>query len=530
MPVGIGQAIALGNLAQVDRSKPFTNAVLNRQKLDLADQERRAKQRQQEQEQQKQLKSMLKFGKGGFTPFFQEQAAKIASEGVQKQIQYLNEGNQISMMNEGAKMEAQLEDLKQQQDATTKFLELKKQGFLIPKELEQGFSGIRSQNEKGIQDFLTKNPQYQEIVKYDPASGSYSFNPVKDIDLNKAYDASIRENESQMTQSKFIKGVDNNTSLYELSLSPDQVTSIAASYGTNPEYVRNLKLKEPAKFQKEIAAIQTSMPELSADQIETIAASKIAEESLQTRNKKVHFETKAQPNNFNINLGSGLNYNNNGASPAGGNTTTIKRPLTLNGQTKLIDVPVVTGNTYGFKPVSVLSLKSDGFINANGNEKITGQTLQETKTGSALPMPIATKRFKNSKSGDIIEVGEIVDEKQLQSMIDQGAVKWVPMFPVNSKGKNKNDEEVTISAFVPVENIAQQVIVSQSKDDAPVTQKSIQNAIDEAADRNSKLPKVKGQTTTKTVKHPLPTGKPRRGKKNGVWYTWSEETGKYEPE
>lgn len=241
---------------------------------------------------------------------------------------------------------------------------------------------------------------------------------------------------------------------------------------------------------------------------------------------------KSQPNNFNINLGGGLNYNN-GPSPAGGNATSIKRPLTLDGQTKLVDVPVVTGNTYGFKPVTVLSLKSDGFINANGNEKITGQTLQETKTGSALPVPVATKRFKNSKTGDIIEVGEIVDETQLESMTNQGAVQWRAMFPVNAVGKNRSGEEITISAFVPVENIAQQVIVSQSKDDAPVTQQSIQNAINESSERNKKLPKSNKGTQPKTPpksKYPLPAGRPRRGKKGGAWYVWDENTGTYIPE
>lgn len=512
MAVGLGQAIALGNLATVSRDKPFTNAVMNRQRFDLADQAQQAKAKQQAQEQQKQLNNLLKFGEGGFTPFYQEQAAQIANQGLQKQIEYRSKGDQINMMSEAAKMKAQLDDLKLQDEATRKFLALKKEGYLIPKELEQGFSGVRSQNEGGIQEFLKKNPQYNNIVKYDPVSKVYSFNPIKDIDLNKAYDTSIRDNESQMTEAKHIRSIDNNTSLYELSLSPQQISTIAASYGTNPEYVNNLKLKEPNKFQTELANTQKAMPEISLDQAESIAAAKIAEENLLTRNKKAHFETKAQPQRP---------YNDPNANP--------KNAVNLAVTTTSQDVinPIFGAN----RPVTTVHISTPlkgenekstfeahtAFINNNGTKQtvslkgkpISGSVIEIAS--SPDPKNPNRKEVYAVIESDVLTNKEINPEKYAAVLAKKGNKLTLEEKQLVDEANNKSKQLY----YVPLRDVAKNLQAELKR----YNQTDIINNIEKAI--GIKYSDYTGETTTKS-------SKPKTVVQNGITYTLNPQTGQYE--
>lgn len=185
-----------------------------------------------------------------------------------------------------------------------------------------------------------------------------------------------------------------------------------------------------------------------------------------------------------------LNQNN------GGSAIVMKRPITVNGKAQQKEFNVPVGTTYSYKPVDIQALRGDDLINLDGNIPLKGQSIQEVKTGNAVVVPIATKRLVDKNTGDVINVGEVVDEKRLKTAIDNGGVEYQPMLSVSGKVKNRFGKTSDVSALAPVSKHGNAVMLSQSKDDVPGTQQQLQSSIDEANKKNSELKHVPSKTYT----------------------------------
>lgn len=485
----LGEAISLGNLASIDRSKPFTQAVMRRQALDMSQEEKRAKEEAEKKKRVDDIISKIDFGKGGYLPHFQEQAARITGGGIEEQLSAAKRGDQLGMAESKSRMYRQLEELSLQQDAAKQFLSnADKMG--LPKDVVDAFGERYSTGNPKLNAFLNKNPQYKELITVSP-EGQYTFNPVEKVDLKKAYDSTITSLESNMANPKYVKDLDNNTAIFELSASPDEIAISAVGLARDPSYRSNLRLQEPQRYAQELAKITQVHPELPPDQAELLAAGAIAEQELQSRNKKIHYETRFIPTDVNVNLDPNV-----AATPSGiGNQTTIKKKLAVpdgKGGFKYEskDIAVESGAPQGFKVVKVLNARGDDYINLNGGKRMKGQSIQSVDIGNARPYPVATKKMKD-KLGKVIEAGEVVTSDQMQSLIDQDAIEYIPMFEGLADSKDGDGKKIQVSVLVPASKARSSVLLSQSKDDIELTDQSIKRAVDEANKLNSELPKRK---------------------------------------
>lgn len=399
--IGVGEAIALGNVAQVDRSKPFTNAVLNKQKFDLAKEEKKAKERDRVAQEQKTLAGMLNFGQKGFSPFYAEEGSKIIAEGTQKQLDAHRSNDYIGLLQAKDNMLQQLDSLKMQDDELKNFKGLKKQGFIIPPELENAISQPRSVGHPQLQKLLAEKPEYNSIVNYDKETGNYSFNPVKDINLGNSYDNIINKNADQMTETKFIRKLVDGSSLYEMSLSPLQLTHIASAMATDPDILSNAKFKHPAEFKKYYQEAKEELPELPENQLEATAGAKLFKQELNTRNRKPHF---VYPNN-----------NNNNPQP-------IPSPVYGNATAIIIQHPNVAGVEKDYPATSEYHA-------------------QVELTNGAFP----TSMIRDAKSG------KKVSSKDPLTILKSGDVE---VYPIYKEGTKSTDGKIDLSGrIVPNEVI-----------------------------------------------------------------------------
>lgn len=490
----VGAGLALGNLATPDRRHVFTESVMRQQNIDLQKEQKKAQEAAKKAALQQQLGGLIQTGEGGFSPFYAEQANKIASQGLADQYGAYQNGNQVGIIASRGQMKQQLDNLKKEDDALKAAQGLEQQGFIMPDKIKAALNKPYSQGHKEIQEELKIHPEYNNIINYNPDTGGYSFNPVKKIDLEDLYSKKIEENAPSMTQFEKMADIDNNTSRYKLFLDPKQVSNISASIVADPSYIPNLKLQQPELFNKtvqEYLNIDKGAPIQAAEQM---AAAKIAHDNLESKNSRVHYDTKHIQDQYGANSVTPIPPSNDNQSKQ----FTIKRQLTVNGNKTQHDFNVPTGDSNGFKATKILTMKADDFINTNGNKKMKGQSVQNVEAGSATAMPVATKKITFS-TGDVIEPGELVDDRQMKVMEEQDAVEWRPMVPVIAEGKDRNGKKTGISAVVPADKIQSSLLISQSKDDVPATSEMLTRAADEATKKNEEIrSRRKGGKNNKT--------------------------------
>jgi hypothetical protein len=166
---------------------------------------------------------------------------------------------------------------------------------------------------------------------------------------------------------------------------------------------------------------------------------------------------------------------------------------------------VSTGNFYGFKPVEILNTQTDGVVDIETNESVTlpqGNTFDMIKVGDASAMPIATKSF-TTKSGVTYKKGQVVDDKAVAGLTQDGLVEYQPMIKgqVSYKVGGNDGYNVTKSVVIPANNISRSVLISAGQSDAEPTSESINLAVKEAremTDNLRKRKKISGQPSKPT--------------------------------
>ena len=231
------------------------------------------------------------------------------------------------------------------------------------------------------------------------------------------------------------------------------------------------------------------------------------------KDKLIGEDQPSKSSNFNFG-GKGLEYDINGFPRA----DKINIKVKTNGGIQQRQVS--TGNFYGFKPVEILNTKTDGVVDIETNEPVklsSGNTFDMIKVGDVSAMPIATANF-TTKTGVTYKKGQVVDDKAVAGLTQNGLVEYQPMIKGQVTYKVGKYSE-TKSVIIPANNISRSVLISAGTTDTEATGESIKLAIKEAKEMSDNLrnrKKISGQpskptqpSSTKPIQNPLVTKKSR---------------------
>lgn len=515
MAIGIGESISLGNIATPDRSQPITNAIIRKQNLDLKQKAQDAKQAELDRKRDEDIASMMQV-KGGFLPYHQEEATNLVSKGYGAMMgaETPIERNSIAQH-----LKFNTENLLAENNQLAQNLNTARGKGLVPDKVFEIFNMPKSKADKAYDEYVKTNPEIQEIV-YKTPEGKLQFNPVEKVDLRKVYDDSVQKLKETAIPKKDANGnwekvkMLDNTYQFRSIADPAAVNQTAVELAHDANFGSNVRISQPkeykAAYDKLAADAVKGGMQVTHDDLKIAATAQVIKKSIEEKAiyNDIRGENQAKTE-FNF---SGFG-NRQPIDPFNANkSNTIPVKVTVvGGGTEIRKVPL--GNTNSFKTVSIINTKPAGAINADDNTLSEGTIFEKVDVGDVVPVPIATTDMYDKNTGVRYKKGQMVDEKSIKGLTQNGMVEYVPMFKAIGTYKNRT-RTATKSILVPAAGTADAVVASQAKDDAPMTASQIQNAFNEAKELNLKL--SKGKSAGNTVAPASLKGKTYKGlDKNG---------------
>lgn len=496
MAINLGEAIGLGNIARVERDRPFTNAVVRKQNLDLQERASRAKQGEANKKRQEEMDSMLQV-KGGFLPYYQEQAKKIASDAYSRMMAS-NSFTEKSAIAQQAKFDA--ENLMSENNQLVQNLQTARGKGLVPDKVFGIFNLPASQADKVYEEYKATNPEIEELV-FRNQNGALQFNPVEKVDIKGAYSKAVNDlKEGAVPQlDKSGNWVNekmlDNTFRFKSTADPIALNQYAATLASDPNFGTNVRVSQPKEYKAEFDRILAEQKKLGGDidfdNLKLAATAAVIKKSIEPMAKYNDIRSKPEPNNFNMDMGFGGNpvktdpfiANDKNSLPIEvelqdkenkGRKFSEKRSISL-------------GNTNSFKMVSILSTKPAGAIDVDKNEPVKGTVFEKVDVGDIVPVPIAQMDITDKNTGVSYKKGQMVDSESVKGLGVEGLVAYVPMFKAIGTYKDSEKRTQTKSMFVPADGTSDAVYASQSKDDKGFTKAKIQSAMNEAKQLNRTL-------------------------------------------
>lgn len=501
----IGEAIGLGNIARVDRDRPFTNAVIRKQNLDLQDRAARAKQQEEAKKQKQQIQGMIKGLDKSVIPYYQEDLQKVITEGMSNQMIAAETGNQMGVSIANQNMINEANNIVQKSKDAEEILKAKQQGYYVPKVAEMVLSGKKSDAQKnyiqGLSEEGGANVVFQLSEKGDPI-----FIRAKQYDIDDFVKKDVRDLSDRMQMVKKTNDIDANTGEFLYQLPQEDIMALSDSKSKDPDVIVNLKIKDKAQFDTELANVLKKTPSLNPLIAQQEAAKNVLLQKYNAANSEYRKESKSQSNNFNIDMGFGGT-----PEPTNPFIANDKNSLPVIIQTKAGNVKrnVSLGNTNSFKMVSILSTKPAGAIDVDKNQPVKGTVFEKVDVGDIVPVPIAQRDITDKNTGVSYKKGQMVDFESVKGLGMEGLVAYVPMFKAIGTYKDSEKRTQTKSMFVPASGTSDAVYASQSKDDKGMTKAQIQSAMNEAAQLNRTL-------SARFKKQATPSNSGNKGKKIAV--------------
>jgi hypothetical protein len=501
----IGEAIGLGNIARVDRDRPFTNAVIRKQNLDLQDRAARAKQQEEAKKQKQQIQGMIKGLDKSVIPYYQEDLQKVITEGMSNQMIAAETGNQMGVSIANQNMINEANNIVQKSKDAEEILKAKQQGYYVPKVAEMVLSGKKSDAQKnyiqGLSEEGGANVVFQLSEKGDPI-----FIRAKQYDIDDFVKKDVRDLSDRMQMVKKTNDIDANTGEFLYQLPQEDIMALSDSKSKDPDVIVNLKIKDKAQFDTELANVLKKTPSLNPLIAQQEAAKNVLLQKYNAANSEYRKESKSQSNNFNIDMGFGGT-----PEPTNPFIANDKNSLPVVIQTKAGNVKrnVSLGNTNSFKMVSILSTKPAGAIDVDKNQPVKGTVFEKVDVGDIVPVPIAQRDITDKNTGVSYKKGQMVDSESVKGLGMEGLVAYVPMFKAIGTYKDSEKRTQTKSMFVPASGTSDAVYASQSKDDKGMTKAQIQSAMNEAAQLNRTL-------SARFKKQATPSNSGNKGKKIAV--------------
>jgi hypothetical protein len=508
----IGEAIGLGNIARVERDRPFTNAVVRKQNLDLQERAARAKQQEEAKKQKQQIQGMVKGFDKSVIPYYQEDLQKVITEGINNQMVAANSGDQIGVTMAYQNMVNASNDLIQKSDKAQEILKAKQQGYYLPKVAETVLSGKKSDAATAYAKGISEEGG-ADIVFQLSETGDPIFIRAKQYDIDDFVKKDVRDLSDRMQVFKKTHDIDDNTAEYLYKLPQEDIMALSDSKSKDPDVIVNLKIKDKKMFDKELDAVISKNPNLNPLIAQQEAAKSVLLQKYNAANSEYRKESKSQSNNFDIDMGFGGT-----PEPTDPFIASDKNSLPVVVQTKagsvgvggnVVKKNVSLGNTNSFKMVSILSTKPAGAIDVDKNEPVKGTVFEKVDVGDIVPVPIAQRDITDKNTGISYKKGQMVDSESVKGLGMEGLVLYVPMFKAIGTYKDSEKRTQTKSMFVPASGTADAVYASQSKDDKGFTRSKIQSATKEAEQLNRTL-------SARFKKQATPSNSGNKGKKVAV--------------
>lgn len=505
-----GQALALGNLAKPDTTKVFTQAAMNKQRMNLAEKAAKAKQAEEERKIRKDMESKIKLDTKGFDPLFQEDARMLATDYFVKAKQAADAGDGLALNAYTAQANSALANLQKENEQFRNTLTDMERNGISNTEISKLLNLPKKEAVAYYEQLRQNKPEVEAIVGFDPNTGRFGANYIKNLEFDKEINSilprlkegSIPVIDKKTGKQEFVQS--GNQKIYKWQVSPEAASETANLLVSDRDGVYNAMIKYPKEYQANYAAIQQDLEaqgkQLDPEEVKFLAARETVKNQVQKLGKYSREQSDWRPrepksdNNFNR---TPL-YLDDAGMPG---TDKINITVTTKDGKRTRQIGV--GNFYGFKAVEILNTQTNDVIDIGNNEPVKlpeGNTFDMIKVGKTVAMPIAQKDF-TTKSGVSYKKGQLVDEKAVRGLTQNGLVRYEPRVEgqVSYKvGGGGSSYTVTKSVVIPAKNIRRAVEISSGATDQKQTALSFDYAEQEAQELNDALYRRKKISTQPT--------------------------------
>lgn len=527
-----GQALALGNLARPDTTKVFTQAAMNKQRLDLADKAAKAKQAEEERKMRKDMESKIGLDAKGFDPLYQDDAKQIATDYFVKAKQAADAGDYTALNAYKQQANSELANLQKENEQFRNTLTDMERSGISNKEISKILSMPKKDAMTYYEQLRQSRPETEAIVGFDPNAGRFSANYIKNLDLNERVNSFIPQmkessipNLDEKGQQKRVKV--GNDVYYEWKIKPEAADAEARMIASDKDGVYNIMVKYPKQYRDNYALVakeqeakgQTTDPAM----LQFEAARLTMKNELEAKGTY-----KTMDAGLRASRGSGRGITRS-IEPIGGAAATPFKVKVLSKDGKEMETETVAYR------ITQLPIQNGGFSTADIKDAKTGkpynskEALTFFKTGVGAVMPFYKKGAKGKdKNGKVYDLGgQPVDGSVIDS--EAASIEYKPVIIGQT-----NDAKAPDQVFIELDANPQimNVLKKGSVGDEEQTMYDVNQIMQEAKAKNRELqqrlskkgttvqPKGTAKQTTKTV--PLTKIKGLVGKAGYEGYTEKE--------
>lgn len=502
----IGSAMALGTLAHPDNTKVFTNAVMNKQKLDLLDEARKAKEAAAAKKLHDEMLSKVTIGQEALLPIYQKDAAEITARGMADGYAAARRGDWASLNQAKMDAEAKLKGLKQVSDEQAKILNDNTSYASTNPEVRSAFYNVNGRD--SIAQLNKKNPHFSVITGIDQNNGMPTLNNVKQINQD-TYFKELNSSPNEFDQPVFENGKHKftqtaNSRDYQWQQSPAMLKRKTEISAQNKDLVANIALSPQFVGEVEKVSKDPKNANLTSAQIEDVAMNNIiyhGHNKTVGKSEGIYHPPERSGNeetgvsdvtpNAKLLLGYQASRNLGDIKDYKGNVIT---PAHTSNEIAVRESSKGSGST--FKPVKVQTGGSSTIISTNDNNPVNFTDVSEHTYGQMVVKPTVK--------------GKVVPDSFLQNPEIAKQVKWAVFATgtkpekipqVNDKGKITYTTVGEEPIYRPISEVKQAIYSAQTKAGKSKFQKNLQAHIDEAAQLNGETPATtsKGKTISSSL-------------------------------
>lgn len=497
----LGQALALQSEFRPDTTPLLTRAADKLGDINLKKTIAKQKAEEAKQKELQNLYSAIKLDTPKISQHFIPEARDLYAKSLMGMMEAANKGDRFEVERLKGEANMLLNNIAMQSEASAKFLESEKQGFIVPQEVKVAFAMPKQQGQEYLKDLFNKKPELRGLVDINEY-GDYTFNNVKNLNVEDDLVETISKNERLLapTGKKVVNyRTKDEEEIYRIP--DDKIQEFSIIKSQDPELRANILLKDREKLEEYTQKAQAAKPSMTAEEAAEVGLQNYLFDKLQKVNeKRIKSNIPQKGGGFNFAFGGGkeLDFDNNDI-PRGGSLP-LKLSGVKDGRKLDFEGQVATGNPYGFKMVTIGGTNSDGVIDIKNNSQLGGKTFQKVEAFEAVSVPVATKDFTTSR-GIKYKKGQMIDRNSVNVAVKDGFAQYQPMIKGIATYKEKDnygggDKMVTSDVLIPASRISTAVVSAQGKGDDETTYNYIQTAKKEADELNRRYRKSQSNTVT----------------------------------
>lgn len=482
MAITAGQALALGSTASVSRDKPFTNAVIYGQKMDLAREEKRARQEAERAKKRDAIYGRIGLLDGKTTAWNAEKKRGIIADYMASAYDAAERGDELARIQAEQIGKQRIAESQADDDNIMNFLNRAKSGQIHGSEIADY---VQRGDRKGLADLIAKNPQYSSIVTFDSANDKIAFREIPKVNLEENFTKLIDANQEQMEQEKFVRKRDVNTDIVQRSYSPAQINNMAKGISANPDYQSNIALEYPKEFKKYYQEESNNFPEGGNAQWQQMAAERVARDILESKNKRFVESTRPLPMNINLGLGDAISALSNPKDVE----FTQKFTAKSGGQTATTDQKSTVFNFGQIPQVNGAQFAASGVRDLETGELYSTQA--GTVTGNVGASGVGAFYKPGTKVSGMDVSGKMVPKHRVKQ--DESLLEYKVFIPLDVENRGRTKK--LYKTIDDINEVANSVVKGDKTTDA-ITLNKIKKDFEVAAQKNS----GKSQPSAKTKK------------------------------